>query len=438
MLKRVLISSVMIFSLGAVSLLVDGCKSSSNGPTGGGGGVGSVITVVGKVIGQNGQAVAGVPVLVSGKVSTNTDASGNFSIANVTTPYDINVVDATNKQALVYKGLTRTDPTLVFLGSSPGTSRHGTINGQIFGPGFNPNQGVNDVTRVVFASPETAGSVSTGVSGLFGPINLTWYGPTATTGTLYALQFTRDANSLPIASGYKGYGTRSGIAVNDGSTLTNQFDTLQAVATTQFTATVTVPAAYTLSSKSLLLRITQFAVINILNDVTNNAALSYYTPTIGGATLLLQVTAIKGPGNGTVYYKNGVATGATGVAVSIPAAPDLSLPVDAATGVDTTVTFSWTPMAGAVHLLIFSSAGNPGYLIITGGTSASIPNLKGLGLGLPSAQSYSWQVYGIGPFASADAAAGAAGFLGALSNPTMLTTDGFYGISTGRHFTSAP
>jgi hypothetical protein len=133
-----------------------------------------------------------------------------------------------------------------------------------------------------------------------------------------------------------------------------------------------------------------------------------------------------------------LAAGAAGVAVSIPSAPDLSLPVDNATGVDTTVTFSWTPMAGAIHLLVFTSAGNPQYLIITSGTSATIPNLKGLGLGLPSAQVYAWSVDGIGPFGSADDAAGAAGFLGALVNPTILTTDGFYGISTTRHFTSAP
>lgn len=419
-----------------LSLLIgDGCKSSSNGPTGGGG-VGGVITVTGKVIGQNGQAVAGVPVFVTGKVSTNSDAGGNFSITGVTTPYDITVVDAVNKQSLVYKGLTRSDPTLVFLGSSPGTARHGTINGQIFGTGY--PQGVNDITKVVAASAEAAGSASTAASGTFGPVNLTWYGPTATTANLYALQYTRDVNLFPVASGYKGYGVRSGIAVNDGGTLNNQFDTLQAVATTQFTATVTIPASYTLSAKVLFVRVSQYAAINILSDGTTNSALSYYTPAIPGATLLLETTAIKAPGNGTAYFKNGMGTGATGVAVTIPAAPDLSLPIDNATGVDTTVTFSWTAMAGAIHLLILTSSGNPQYVILTSGTSATIPNLKGLGLGLPSSQLYSWTVYGFGSFGSADDAAGAAGFLGALVSPTALTTDGFYGISAMRHFTSAP
>jgi hypothetical protein len=97
-----------------------GCgKSGSTGPSGGTGGV---ITVAGRVIGQNGQGAAGIPVFVGGMPSTNTDASGNFSITGVTAPYDITVVDAPNKRALVYRSLSRADPTLVFLSSFPATT----------------------------------------------------------------------------------------------------------------------------------------------------------------------------------------------------------------------------------------------------------------------------------------------------------------------------
>ena len=220
--------------------------------------------------------------------------------------------------------------------------------------------------------------------------------------------------------------------------MNNQLDTLQPVGTTQFTAAITLPSGYTLSGKLLDLRVSQLALISLLNDNTTNAAPSYYTPNIGGATLVFGSGRSKRLRHRTIYYKNGISTGATGVAVTIPAAPDVSLPVDNATGVDTTVTFSWTPMAGAIHLIVFQSTGNPSYVILTSGTSATIPNLKGLGLGLPSAQVYSWQVIGIGPFTTSDAAANAAGFLSALDNPTVLTSDGFYGVSAQRHFTSAP
>ncbi len=436
MLNRALIGVLTIGALAAGGLTEAGCsKSSSTGPAGGSG---AIVTVAGKVIGQNGQGVPSVPVFVTGKPSTNTDANGNFSIASVTTPYDITVVDATNKRALVYKGLSRQDPTLTFLGSSPGTARHGTINGKISGGAFTPNQGASDVTRVVFASPEVSAGVNTAASGIFASLGLTWYGPTVTTGNLYALQFTADVNGLPVANGFKGYGSRSGIAVNDGSTLNNQFDTLQSVGTSQFTGTVTVPSGYTLAQKSMSVRVSQTTLISLLTDNTPNAALSYYTPNITGASLVLSLLASKS-GAQAIYFKNGIVTGATGAAITLVAAPELSLPVTGSTAVDTTVTFSWTAMTGGVHVIQFTGgAGNPTYLVLTAGTSATIPNLKPLGLGLPSAALYQWSVIGVGPFGSADNAAGSAGFLGTISNQALLTSDAFLGISSARTFTTAP
>jgi hypothetical protein len=436
MLKRIFSIGGSVLALALTVLVGGGCSKS--GSTGPGGGAGSVVTVTGKVVGQNGQAVASVPVVVPGKASTNTDASGNFSIANVTTPYDISVVNATSKSAIVYKGLTRTDPTLLFFGSSPGTSHTGSISGKISGGEFTPNQPATDVTNVAFASAETNGSSGTAANGTFGPIGLSWYGPTATTGSLYAIQFTADAGGLPVASGYKGYGVRSGIAVNDGSTLTNQFDTLQSVTTSQFTGTVTVPSGYTLAGKTVYAKVAPSAVIYLFSESNANTNLSYYTPGIPGATLLLGAEATKTGGGTAITWRNGLAIGATGVSVSIVTPPELSLPVNAATAVDTTVTFTWTAMTGGVHLVIFSSGGtNPAYYVLTAGTSATIPNMKPFGLGLPSATAYTWQVYGFGPFGSVDAAAVSAGFITGISAP-LTSGDSFVGISASRTFTTAP
>ena len=440
MIKRMLIPVGAALALALAMLIGEGCsKSSSTGP-GGGGGAGGVVTVTGKVVGQNGQPVAGVPVVVTGKASTNSDAGGNFSIANVTTPYDISVVDAVNKAAILYKGLTRTDPTLLALGSTGGTSHTGSISGKISGGTFTPNQGANDVTNVVFASPEVTHEVSTAVSGTFGPFTLNWFGPTATTGTLYALQFTADAGGLPVASGFKGYGARAGIAVNDGATLTNQFDTLQSVATNQFTGTVTSPSGYTLGGKVVYARVSPVALIPFVSDNTANASVSYYTPGITGASLVLGAQVSKTAGGTAILWKNGLATAATGVSIAVPAPPELSLPVDAATGIDTSVTFSWTQMTGAVHLIIFTASGTgPAYYVLTSGTSATIPNLKPFGLGLPTAAAYKWQVYGFGPFASVDAAAGSTSFLSALLGPPASSAgDAIVGVSTQRTITTAP
>jgi hypothetical protein len=436
MLKRIFSTGGSVLALALTVLVGGGCSKS--GSTGPGSGAGSVITVTGKVVGQNGQAVASVPVVVPGKASTNTDGSGNFSIANVTTPYDISLVNASSKSAIVYKGLTRTDPTLLFFGSFPGTARTGSISGKISGGEFTPNQPATDVTNVAFASAETNGSTSTVANGQFGAINLSWYGPTATTGSLYAIQFTAGAGGLPVASGYKGYGVRSGIAVNDGSTLTNQFDTLQSVTTSQFTGTVTVPSGYTLAGKAVYANVAPSAVIFLFSESNAITNLSYYTPGIPGATLLLGAEATKTGGGTAITWRNGLAIGATGVSVSIVTPPELSLPVNAATGVDTTVTFTWTAMTGGVHLVLFTAAGsNPAYYVVTTGTSATIPNMKPFGLGLPGTTAYQWQVYGFGPFSSVDAAAVSAGFITGIS-PPLASGDAFVGISASRTFTTAP
>jgi hypothetical protein len=323
------------------------------------------------------------------------------------------------------------------LGSTPGTAHTGAINGKISGGTFTPNQGANDVTRVQFSSPEITGTLNTAASGIFGPIALSWYGPSVTTGNLYAVQFTADGAGLPVAGGFKGYGTRTGIAVNDGSTLNNQFDTLQTVATNQFTGIITLPSGYNLSTKTLSVRLSGTGLVSILNDPTTNAAPSYFTPGISGASLLLGVYGLKA-GTEAVYFKSRIATGATGVAITLVAAPELSLPVNAATGIDTTITFSWTAMTGGIHLVQFNGGANATYYVVTTGTSATIPNLKGAGLGLPSAAAYQWSVEAFGPFASADDAAGSSGFLGALINPAILNSDAFLGISTSRTFTTAP
>ena len=436
MLKRIFSTGGSVLALALTVLVGGGCSKS--GSTGPGSGAGSVITVTGKVVGQNGQAVASVPVVVPGKASTNTDGSGNFSIANVTTPYDISLVNASSKSAIVYKGLTRTDPTLMFFGSSPGTSHTGKISGKISGGEFTPNQPVTDVTNVAFVSAATTAYAYATANGQFGAMSLSWYGPTATTGSLYAIQFTAGAGGLPVASGYKGYGVRNGIAVNDGSTMTNQFDTLQSVTTSQFTGTVTVPSGYTLAGKAVYANVAPSAVIFLFSESNAITNLSYYTPGIPGATLLLGAEATKTGGGTAITWRNGLAIGATGVSVSIVTPPELSLPVNAATGVDTTVTFTWTAMTGGVHLVLFTAAGsNPAYYVVTTGTSATIPNMKPFGLGLPGTTAYQWQVYGFGPFSSVDAAAVSAGFITGIS-PPLASGDAFVGISASRTFTTAP
>jgi hypothetical protein len=175
----------------------------------------------------------------------------------------------------------------------------------------------------------------------------------------------------------------------------------------------------------------------LLSEASNNTALSYYTPAISGANLIVSSTAGK-TGVAVVTYKVGVAPNASGLAVSVPAGPELSLPIAGATNVDTTVTFSWTAFSGGVHLVFFQSSGNPSFFVLTTGTSTTIPNLKAYGLGLPSATAYTWMVYAVSPVGSTDAAASSVNFLGLLTGPKYLTSDASLALTTPRNFTTTP
>lgn len=439
MVRRELAAGWTLAAVALAGFLVAGCKSSdSTGPAPGS--PGSVISISGKVLGQNNQGVAGVPVFVTGKPSTNTDANGNFTFASVTIPYDITVITAASKLALVYKGLSRTDPTLVFLGLSAGTSRSATVAGKISGGAFTPNQPADHVTRVVYASQEGSGSTTTAIDGTFGPQSVSWGGPATTTGSIYALQF-QTSGGLPVAAGYKGYGVKNGVVLTDGNPLINQLDTLQTIATAQLTGTVTTAAGYTIYAKVMSLKISNFASLQIFSDPTTTGTLSYYTPNIAGTTMVFAVGARVGA-SGTsesVLFKPGIAAGTSGLAITLPASPEPSLPIAGATGIDTTVTFSWTAYAGGVHLVLFDGGvGDPSYYILTAGTSTAIPNLQPSGLGLPLNKPYTWRVYGFAPFTNIDNAAGSGGFLGPLANPAATTADTYIAISAARAFQTKP
>jgi hypothetical protein len=93
----------------------------------------AITTVAGRVIGMNDHALASVPVYVTGKTSANTETNGNFSVASVTTSYDITVVDAANTRALISQGLSRQDPARTRFGLTSSATPHGTKAGKITG-----------------------------------------------------------------------------------------------------------------------------------------------------------------------------------------------------------------------------------------------------------------------------------------------------------------
>ena len=419
----------------SLSLLISACSKSSSSPTGPGG-TGGMITVTGKVIGINNQPVPSVPVLIKGLPSVNTDANGSFTIPNVTTPYSIAVVDGTNNRALVYRGLTRPDPTLFWPGVTPGTSHTASVSGSLL-PWTAIAPGTKTTAGAAFVSTETSASTTPNLtSGAF-TIAANWYGAASTTtGSVYALVWDYDANNLPTT--FSKFGKRSNVSLLDGTTNANQNDTLGTAQTAQLSGTVNVASGYTLMTRTLSAVFDSKGGIPVLSDNTAIPNFTYNTPNVSGATVSLVVSASKTGSGNVETFTSGLAVNKTGVTVNVPAAPELSLPVNNATGITTGSPFSWTPLSGGVHLLEFNPAvaGQPRLSVITMATSDSIPDLSSAGLTLPKGATYTWFLEAVAPFASIDAAAGPAGIAGFVTGPNSYT--GSYARTATRSFTTAP
>jgi len=386
----------------SMALLLSACSKNSSSPTGPGSG--AIITVTGKVIGIDNQPIASVPVLVTGLPSVNTDANGNFTIPNVTTPYSIIVVDGAHFRALVYRGLTRSDPTLFWLGASSGTSRNAAVSGNLV-----PVPGASTLAGTAFVSPDAAGNATANITTGAFLISSTWYGPATTTGSIYALVWQFDANNLPTT--FTKFGKRSGVSLLNGTTNPNQNDTLGVAQSAQISGMVNVASGYTLTGRTLAAVFESKGEIQFLTDGSTVPSFTYVTPNVTGAGLTLEAGAKSAAGSTVVSIVSGLAVNASNVSITMPAAPEPSLPINNATNVTKGTPFSWTPYVGGVHILVFnpSAAGQPEVLVMTAAASDSIPDLTSAGLSFPKSATYTWNVDGVAPYASVDAASGPGG-----------------------------
>jgi hypothetical protein len=357
----------------------------------------AAITVSGTVLAVNGIPVSGSSVVI-GTQSAITGSDGTFTIDNVTTPYDlISVVSTPSKLGVVYKGLTRTDPVILHMGLSPALPYSGTVSGNL-----SPAPAIK--TYVAWGSPEvtkTSGNIAVNPYGL----SLSWLGPTSTTGTLHALKW-HPASGLP--TGYDGYGTRTGVTVANSGSTTGQDISLTGVTSGNISGTITLPASYTLFGKAVNVAFDDGASIPIVADLTATTSFNYLTPASVSGTITLTVVATGTDGLSAVG-KTGLDPSATGVALAPQTVPVLGLPADNGTGITTSTSFTWSAFTGGLHLVVFTPAvaSDPTYSVLTVGTSTTIPDLSGEGLGLPTGgASYDWSIIAVAPWASVDAFAG--------------------------------
>jgi hypothetical protein len=395
--------------------------------------------VEGRVIGVHGQPLVGATVAIADLAPQTTDADGRFLVVGVEPPYRAIVRHPTEPYAIVYLGLTLAAPTLVHPGGVPLPDREATVTGTVSATTFPEPHGYK--TLVTFGSPEVQASRTVDPFGggfqFPGPV-LRWWGPRVTVGALHALQWQFDTNGLPV--GYSGHGQRP--LTLDASEPDNpgQDMALLAVSPASLSGAVVVPPGHTLYERRLATVFPEGGHLVLATESAPAADFDYVTPVIDGATMAV---AALGYRSSAVEYSYAVRAElpphATGVSVHLPHVPLLMWPADAAVWIDFETSFGWeAPSAGVAAFVI---AGDPSAVVLTGATSAVLPDLDAVGLPWTPGATYSWQVLGLAGFATVDeTAVHTDGYLSSwLYAPAYRPVrDGALGVSLQRSFTLAP
>jgi hypothetical protein len=389
-------------------------------------------TVTGKVLTYDGKAGSFLPVLVGTQKAT-TDANGNFSVAGVTTPYDLVVLQAAKNQAYVYQGLSLPSPIILVYGA-------GTYDSKTKVTFTSTNV---DTTTPVPAGGSADGSVtcagvdtrqvSCGITGSVFPTvdqDISWAGTTGIFINAYALQVHKDSRN--VVTNFLRFGRAENELLQNGQPNTVNF-ALEPVQNKAVAGSITPPPGYTLTARALGFKAgdqTLYPFSYELDNVGIASAFNWASPAVPGMSLYLTGTAKKGEASVYAYLED-IAPDATGVSLTLPTPPEQLQPANNALGVTPATLFSWTPFAGGVHTLsVYPATPGPlNFTIYTSASEATLPDLSTLGYSLAKGVTYKWTVGGSAPFASVDELANGVPSFYALKSS---------GGSGDRTFTTAP
>jgi hypothetical protein len=410
----------------------------------------NTFTVNGKVVNHLGMPLASVMVFVDG-MQTFTQSDGRFTVGDVEIPYTV-VLNSLYPSVrcppamVAYQGLTRSDPVITLSVvviesyadcSSPAWSA--TIAGQLSGGAGFP-QPADHQACVAFGAQEFYSAVDAAADGTFSWVNQ-WTGMATLAGDLYALQWQKDANQLPQT--YKGYGTRNGVSLTQGSALSNQDVSLGTVGTGEVSGTATLPSGYSLYSRTLGLRVGEYGYLPIVQELDPaDTSFTYQAPDLAGGKISVRLEALNGALDSSIT--NQVLTpGTSGAPMVLPAAVTLLEPADNEPNVDNSTLFAWTPFPGGVHVFMlvrdpFTST-QITWTVVTSAASLTGDSLNSLfavggGLNFDEIADWQWSVLASTLYPTVDAAAGGPLVFG--SAPWTFDVDFETALSAFRQFTT--
>jgi hypothetical protein len=421
-----------------------GTGGSAGSNAGSGGSGGSTITVQGKLIDLWRHPLPNVPVTI-GATDTTTDSNGAFSVADVTPPYDVALTittmrsNATAKYGWLFQGLTRTDPTLQVYRGLPERLADPIMLSVTNAFPLSSTQKI----AMDFASPDgefneqlTSDAVSSSSN------TYAWVGPAITTGAAHALSWTfSNPQEIPVS-----YLAHAALTVALDSAVTTNAISFNLAPSTLAVGTVggtvTSPTT-TMRANSVFVRFSDGAAIQIVDDHAATGTFSYTVPS-GLSNASMTVAASEGDYYYSPYavaYRDGVAAGQSGIALSVPAPATIVTPGAGATMVDGSTMFQWTSSS---HVFVLVAASNPTYdafFVVTANKHATLPVFPVTQLALAANTAFNCYVETHGSYASVDEATADAGLLSAFANGRLRgprTGAGEYTESVNQTFTSKP
>ena len=336
-------------------------------------------TVNGKVVDVVGYPIPNVTAVI-GSSNAVTGADGSFSIANVTTPYDVKLVVAASSSGMKYEGISTLTPQLYGLGltASPSSA---TLNVTI------PNLGVNQKATVFFTDTMLVNSIKTiSNPAILAALNVRWQTSAAVTGKILVLVYTTDATGN--VTSYNKYGEKTGFTLNNGSTTNVTFSAADLNVTpgsATVSGTLTAPAGFVNPSTSMLLKFSSKGSPLIgagVGAFVTGASFSFLAPT--GLTSIFSI-GLEGSANtvaGEQSIKLSAGTVGSSNSITLETPPVLSTPGTGATNVDTTTNFTYSTGTGTGAYIITYTAAGKSFYLITNSTSVKIPSFSSYGLSL--------------------------------------------------------
>jgi hypothetical protein len=358
--------------------------------------------VHGRVINTFGQGIANFRLVIDGKgVTTATD--GTFRVPGVAPVYDLIAVDPVNNVGFLVQGLSRRDLRLPL--SRPSVSvRMAPVSGTLVGGGNYPLAMGEGMSLFFLGARRLAqGQLGAGqAAGGAYMLTARWSDDPSVSGTLRVLRWM-SIGGLPAM--YTGYAERE-LTVTDGVSAGMVNLTLAPVGTATLAGTVTVPAGFVLRTRLAAIKFgTGLDTSFLSEDMPASPSFSYRVPSgLPNTSFTVVAEAINATLQDALTSASvGALQPGANFAVELRASPGLVTPAADATGVDTSTTFEWAPVAGTLQqLIVFAPAPAPTFVVWTTASRARLPDLAAFGVPMPRNAAYQWAVRVMGPYASVD------------------------------------